>query len=63
MSSRPAGHLMRPIGQSALTLLHTAQQPSWEIVLTMFINDLAQLAGQGVLVLEDYHVISAPPDS
>ena len=48
------------IGHSALALLHTAQQPSWEIVLTMFINDLAQLAGQGVLVLEDYHVITAP---
>jgi LuxR family maltose regulon positive regulatory protein len=48
------------IGHSALALLHTAQQPSWELVLTLFINDLAQLAGQGVLVLEDYHVITAP---
>jgi LuxR family transcriptional regulator, maltose regulon positive regulatory protein len=48
------------IGHSALALLHTAQQPSWEIVLTTFINDLAQLVGQGVLVLEDYHVITAP---
>jgi LuxR family transcriptional regulator, maltose regulon positive regulatory protein len=48
------------IGHSALALLHTAQQPSWELVLTVFINDLAQLAGQGVLVLEDYHVITAP---
>ena len=48
------------IGHSALALLHTAQQPSWELVLTVLINDLAQLAGQGVLVLEDYHVITAP---
>jgi len=49
------------LGRSALALLHTAQPPSWELVLTLFINDLAQLAGQGVLVLEDYHVITAPP--
>jgi LuxR family maltose regulon positive regulatory protein len=48
------------IGQSALALLHTAQQPAWEIVLTMCINDLAQLSGKGILVLEDYHVITAP---
>src|SRR5262245_36657029 len=48
------------LGHSALALLHTAPQPSWELVLTLFINDLAQLAGQGVLVLEDYHVITAP---
>lgn len=48
------------IGQPALSLLHTAQQPSWELVLTTFINDLAQLSGKGILVLEDYHVITAP---
>src|SRR5215475_13020023 len=48
------------IGQPALSLLHTAQPPSWELVLTTFINDLAQLSGKGILVLEDYHVITAP---
>jgi LuxR family maltose regulon positive regulatory protein len=48
------------IGQAALALVHTAQQPAWELVLTLFINDLAQLAGKAVLVLEDYHVITAP---
>ena len=48
------------IGHSALALLHTAQQPAWETVLTLFINDVAQLSRQGVLVLEDYHVITAP---
>jgi LuxR family transcriptional regulator, maltose regulon positive regulatory protein len=48
------------IGRSALALLHGAQQPSWETVLTTFINELAQLPGKGVLVLEDYHVITAP---
>src|SRR5262245_26111420 len=47
------------LGDSALALLHTAQPPSWELVLTLFINDLDQLAGKGVLVLEDYHVITA----
>jgi LuxR family maltose regulon positive regulatory protein len=47
------------IGQSALALLRAAQQPAWETVLTLLINDLAQLSGTGILVLEDYHVISA----
>lgn len=48
------------IGQAALALLHTAQQPAWETVLTLLINDLAQLNSKAVLVLEDYHLISAP---
>jgi len=48
------------IGHAALALLHTAQQPAWEVVLTLLINDLAQLAGKVILVLEDYHVITAP---
>lgn len=47
------------LGRSALALLHTSQRPSFEAVLTAFINDLAQLAGRGVLVLEDYHVITS----
>ncbi|MCX6046886.1 MAG: LuxR C-terminal-related transcriptional regulator [Chloroflexi bacterium] len=48
------------IGHAALALLHTAQPPAWETVLTLLINDLAQLNGKAVLVLEDYHVIGAP---
>ncbi|MEO8970736.1 MAG: LuxR C-terminal-related transcriptional regulator [Ktedonobacteraceae bacterium] len=48
------------IGESALTLLHAARQLPFEIILTTFINDLAQLARKGILVLEDYHVITSP---
>ena len=48
------------IGQAALALLNTAQQPVWETVLTLLINDLAQRSDKSVLVLEDYHLITAP---
>lgn len=47
------------IGRSSLDLLRTSQQPSFEIVLTTFINELAQLPDRSVLVLEDYHVITS----
>jgi LuxR family transcriptional regulator, maltose regulon positive regulatory protein len=48
------------IGESALAQLQTSRRPSLEIVLTTFINELAQLAHRCVLVLEDYHVITSP---
>ncbi|HLZ58600.1 MAG TPA: LuxR C-terminal-related transcriptional regulator [Ktedonosporobacter sp.] len=52
------------IGQSALALLHTAQRSPFaplplEAALTMFLNDLSQLAQRVILVLEDYHVITS----
>jgi LuxR family maltose regulon positive regulatory protein len=47
------------IGDSALVLLHTSRRLSLEAVLTTFINELAQLAHGGILVLEDYHVITS----
>jgi LuxR family maltose regulon positive regulatory protein len=50
----------RAIGKASLAALRMAQQPSLESVLTPFINDLAQLPGPHVLVLEDYHSITAP---
>ncbi len=46
------------LGKAALVLLRSAQ-PSLEVVLTTFINELAQLGGQYTLVLEDYHVITS----
>lgn len=51
-------------GQTALTLLHTSEQPSFEQTvfetpLTLLLNDLNQLSRQSLLVLEDYHVITA----
>ncbi len=48
------------VGESALALLHTSRRLPWESVLTTFINELAQLEHRGVLVLEDYHVITLP---
>ncbi len=50
------------VGESALPLLPAslaARRLPFETVLTTFINDLAQLARRGVLVLEDYHVITS----
>ncbi|HEX6384749.1 MAG TPA: LuxR C-terminal-related transcriptional regulator [Anaerolineae bacterium] len=46
-------------GRSALRLLQGPPQPPYETLLTTFINELAQLPGRNVLILEDYHVISA----
>jgi LuxR family transcriptional regulator, maltose regulon positive regulatory protein len=47
------------LGGTALALLRTSGRLSWESVLTTFINELAQLESRGVLVLEDYHVITS----
>ena len=48
------------ISESALALLHAPQRPPIETVLTALLNDLAAIAGDIVLVLDDYHVIDAP---
>jgi LuxR family maltose regulon positive regulatory protein len=45
-------------GQSALMLLHTAPPSPLEAVLTLFLNELSQLPRKGLLVLEDYHLIT-----
>ena len=47
-------------GRSALAALRTSQPLAFETLLTPFINELAQLLQQCVIVLEDYHAISAP---
>ncbi len=47
-------------GESALALLQSPQPPAIEAVLTVLINDLADLAGDVLLVLDDYHAIEAP---
>src|SRR5262245_12457365 len=46
------------LGAVPLALLD-APQPHFESVLTAFINELALLADRSILVLEDYHVITA----
>src|SRR5215470_15575830 len=46
------------IGETAFAQLYALRRHSFEIVLTTLINELAQRAGEGVMVLEDYHVIT-----
>jgi LuxR family transcriptional regulator, maltose regulon positive regulatory protein len=53
------------IGQAALALLHASKPPPFEpspleMVLTTFLNELAQGPTSGMLVLDDYQVITAP---
>ena len=60
-------HSMAPgTGQTAQELLHAPQSPAVESVLTLLVNDLCALTARGepggrhyVLVLEDYHTITA----
>jgi LuxR family maltose regulon positive regulatory protein len=47
------------VGESALALLDAPQPPRIETVLTTLLNDLGAVAGEIVLVLDDYHVIDA----
>ena len=46
-------------GEGALALLQAPRPPPVETVLTVLLNDLRALAGEIVLVLDDYHVIDA----
>ena len=48
------------IGKSALASFSSSPQPSFQAALTSLVNDLADLVAPGVLVLEDYHAITAP---
>ncbi|WP_327585146.1 LuxR C-terminal-related transcriptional regulator [Nonomuraea sp. NBC_00507] len=53
--------LEEDLGYEALGLLHGTLALPVEASLTALINDVAQTAGQIVLVLDDYHVIDARP--
>ena len=46
------------IGRTALAALASTQLPSHQTLLTLIINELSALSSSGVLVLEDYHVIT-----
>lgn len=48
------------LGRQSLNLLHNSRQSAFETVLILFLNELAQFAGRGLLVLEDYHHIVSP---
>ncbi len=47
------------VGENALALLQAPRPPPIETVLTTLLNDLSAIAGDIVLVLDDYHVIDA----
>ena len=47
------------LGADAWAMLQSGQPPSFEQVLTSLINDLALTPGRLLLVLDDYHVITA----
>jgi LuxR family transcriptional regulator, maltose regulon positive regulatory protein len=52
---------VRPgIGRQVAGLLHGAQQPPLEAVLTAIVNHLAAAPDEVVLILDDYHLIQAP---
>ncbi|MBS1788338.1 MAG: helix-turn-helix transcriptional regulator [Acidobacteria bacterium] len=48
------------IGRTAQSLLETPQLPKLEHLMTLLINDLALLSATGVLVLDDYHLVTHP---
>jgi LuxR family transcriptional regulator, maltose regulon positive regulatory protein len=50
------------IGTTALSLLHTPQTTPPETILTLLINELERREGGAyILILDDYHVITAEP--
>jgi LuxR family maltose regulon positive regulatory protein len=49
------------VGQAALALLERPRQVSLETVLTALLNSLAGLSGRHLLVLDDYHLVTAEP--
>jgi LuxR family transcriptional regulator, maltose regulon positive regulatory protein len=49
------------IGASALGLLAAPEAPPHKAILTLLLNDLDKLITPLALILDDYHVITAPP--
>ena len=52
--------LDKTVGKTALEMLAAAPPNAKQPILTSLINDLAQIGGPGVLVLEDYQAIRSP---
>ncbi|HEX2912614.1 MAG TPA: LuxR C-terminal-related transcriptional regulator [Chloroflexia bacterium] len=53
------------LGQQSLKLLQTPRQPPFQgrfldMAVTTLLNELVQYRGRGIIVLEDYHVITSP---
>jgi LuxR family maltose regulon positive regulatory protein len=45
------------IGQEALEILHSSQNPPYEVILTLLINEISQISEHISLILDDYHFI------
>ena len=54
---RHSGPRLSAVGEAALAMLHSSQPPLLTSALTSLINDLAALAQDTTLILDDYHVI------
>jgi len=46
------------IGQEALEILHSSQNPAYPVILTQLINEISQTSEHISLILDDYHFIS-----
>jgi LuxR family maltose regulon positive regulatory protein len=49
------------LGTAVEAMLQSPQPPPGEVLMTALVNDMAALAQPFTLVLDDYHVIHAPP--
>jgi LuxR family maltose regulon positive regulatory protein len=49
------------IGQDALDALQSPQPPSAETLVTLLVNQIGAASGTFILVLDDYHLITAQP--
>lgn len=49
------------IGSGLLTALQASRPTSGQVLATLLINDLAEISGRILLVLDDYHLIVAQP--
>lgn len=48
------------LGKETVPILHSSTNPPWETVISLLIDDLAQLPFDCILVIDDYHLISEP---
>ncbi len=53
--------ITKNFGEETLKLIRASQAPAIDVALTSFINELAALPKRHILVLDDYHLIEAPP--
>jgi len=46
------------VGQEALEILHSSQNPAYEVILTLLINEISHNFEDILLILDDYHFIN-----